>query len=125
MYHTTKRIKGKRYHYLQRSRRDGKKVKTDSYYVGPVGAPYGVLKLGFVMAMDKARRDRFVAEVEFKDPPKQEAPKVDGLGFKSDWNAVGEFQHESGIKSAGESAILSSDAGELSSGQASATPSAE
>lgn len=73
MYHTRKRIKGRQYWYLQKSWREGKRVRTKSYYIGPVGAAVGVLKVGVKLATNKALRDRIFGELEPKERP-QEKP---------------------------------------------------
>lgn len=44
MYTITKTIKGKQYRYLQRSYREGGKVRTQSIYLGPIGAVRRVAK---------------------------------------------------------------------------------
>jgi len=103
MYHTKKRIKGRYYWYLQHSRREGKRVKTTSIYIGPVGAAVGILKVGIKVATSKYERQLLGKSAEelmkSHEQPKGEFTVAE-LGFREDWDAVKEFEHESGIKSA-------------------------
>ena len=114
MYHTKKRIKGRYYWYLQHSRREGKRVRTTSIYVAPVGASVRVLKVGLVLATSKLTRNNAFGEVKFKEPVQKEAFTVnfvggDKLGFRSALSPVDLFEHESGTKDAYHDAAPSSE----------------
>src|ERR1700730_12837748 len=101
-----KRIKGRYYWYLQHSRRVNGKVKTTSHYVAAVAAPIKVAVIVATRGIPTPKEQGSAIKVE---------PTINGFNFRTDWDAVKEFEHESGIKSAhhegASSSQLSSDEG--------------
>jgi len=97
MYHTKKRIKGKHYWYLQRSRRIGKRVKTESWYVAPVGAAFSVIRGGVALATKQAARDKVFGDLPEYTPANEKPVEIGGLRVGQPQTANQSFLHESGL----------------------------
>ncbi len=115
-YHTVKKIRGHKYWYYQRSRREGKRVKTTSIYIGPVGASVSIIKAGIAIARGKQAYDAVFKPIDDVLRKKTARDTVDrtlaenrtvaGMTLSKGWNAEQSFQHESGT-AAPESAAAS------------------
>lgn len=118
MYHTKKRIKGKHYWYLQRSRRipGRKNPKTESWYVGPVGAAFSVIRIGVALATKQAARDKVFGDLPGYTPANEKPVEIGGLGVSKNWTAEQSFQHESGLMPSASAAPPSDSAGASGSG---------
>src|SRR4051794_35628168 len=101
-YVSVKRIKGRRYAYIQESYRVGKKVKTRQVgYIGAVSAAFTVIRVGVGLASMPRLRDKAFGTVDMSARVAEEKPvDIGGLGVSANFTAQQSFEHESGISGA-------------------------